>query len=122
MFRKLAALILLLSILAVTFSNSLFLLDYKINRAAYTNSCINKYRPYLKCNGKCQLMKKMKAREEKENKNAEPVYVSSIVLFAPETTRQATIAVTTSVIIYPVISAETVISGYPFNVFQPPRC
>lgn len=45
--------------------------DYAYNRAAYIKSCINKDRPVLKCNGKCQLSKKILAAEKEQQRAAE---------------------------------------------------
>ncbi|WP_346238387.1 hypothetical protein ABDK00_008945 [Niabella insulamsoli] len=45
--------------------------DYEINRARYEKNCINKARPKLKCNGKCQLAKKIQEEEKKNQENAE---------------------------------------------------
>ncbi len=50
-----------------TFQKSLILTDYVVNRAAYLKSCINKAKPKLRCQGRCQMMKKMQAEEKKES-------------------------------------------------------
>lgn len=42
-------------IFAASFKNSLFYFDYKINRDFYEALCINKSKPELDCNGKCQV-------------------------------------------------------------------
>jgi hypothetical protein len=44
------------------------MLDYYANTNAYARNCINKARPAMHCNGKCQMMKKIL---EAEKKNAE---------------------------------------------------
>jgi hypothetical protein len=52
--------ILMLLILSQSFSTTLVILDYDINKAYITqNLCENKTKPTLKCNGKCQLAKKI---------------------------------------------------------------
>jgi hypothetical protein len=65
---KAAAAILLMLLFSVqTFSTWLWVLDYQVNKAYIAkNRCINKARPQLHCNGKCQLAKKL-AEEEKRN-------------------------------------------------------
>lgn len=45
--------------------------DYKINLEKYAKKCINKARPMLKCNGKCQLAKKIREEETKKQQDAE---------------------------------------------------
>ena len=67
--------------------------DYEINKEYIAqNLCINKSKPKLHCNGKCQLMKKL-AEEEKQsspnNNNQEKVkfqdivFLESLPLFTP---------------------------------------
>jgi hypothetical protein len=61
--------ILILLILSQTFSKWMLIADYSINRDYIAkNLCENKSRPALRCNGKCQLMKKMAAEENADNK------------------------------------------------------
>jgi hypothetical protein len=44
--------------------------DYMVNLEAYKKSCINKAKPKLNCNGKCQMLKKMKKQEGDNGTNA----------------------------------------------------
>jgi hypothetical protein len=37
----------------------LYYADYQFNREVYLKNCINKAKPKLKCNGHCQLQKKL---------------------------------------------------------------
>lgn len=46
-------------------------LNYYTNTASYAKNCENKARPMLHCNGKCQLMKKLKQEENKDKQNPE---------------------------------------------------
>ncbi|HJW15675.1 MAG TPA: hypothetical protein VJ499_01065 [Flavisolibacter sp.] len=65
--KILAAILLSLVILLQSFSKWIIMADYEINKNYISkNLCINKKRPKLHCNGKCQLMKKL-AEEEKQN-------------------------------------------------------
>lgn len=70
--RQFCSTILIIALLAQTFSQGVYYLDYSINKAAYIKNCVNKARPMLHCNGKCQLMKKIEA-EEKQNQQQAPV-------------------------------------------------
>ncbi|MGC4100411.1 hypothetical protein [Ferruginibacter sp.] len=74
MFKQFTAIFLLTAFLAQTFTGSLIRLDYYANTAAYAKNCINKARPKLHCNGKCQAMKKMQEEEKKEQDNTERKY------------------------------------------------
>ena len=47
------------------------MMDYYADTAAYSKSCINKDKPKMHCNGKCQMMKKLQQEEKKEQQ--EPV-------------------------------------------------
>lgn len=58
--------ILMLLILAQTFSKWLVIAEYNLNKDYISkNLCINKTKPKLHCNGKCFMMKKM-AEDEKQ--------------------------------------------------------
>ena len=46
--------------------------DYMFNLEAYKKSCINKARPKLNCNGKCQMLKKMKTQQGEETETSAP--------------------------------------------------
>jgi hypothetical protein len=49
--------------MAQTFSRSIAMADYMVNLEAYKKACINKAKPKLQCNGKCQMLKKVKKQE-----------------------------------------------------------
>ena len=68
-FRKSIALVLLLVFAASTFSRVFRVADYYVNTAAYSKNCENKARPKLHCNGKCQMMKKLKQDEQKDQQS-----------------------------------------------------
>lgn len=44
--------------------------------------CVNKYRPQLHCDGKCQLMQKIKAQEEKEKQQAPELKIAKTEIFS----------------------------------------
>lgn len=71
MLRQLSATILLLTFSVQTFSNQLIMLGYYVNTGAYAKNCINKARPKLHCNGKCQAMKKLQQEEKKDQQTPE---------------------------------------------------
>ena len=57
--------------MAQTFGQAFIVADYYINTASFAKNCENKARPKLQCNGKCQMMKKLKAQEKKEQQGPE---------------------------------------------------
>jgi len=60
-----------MAFISQTFASPFIMLDYFVNTAAYAKKCINKTKPKLQCNGKCQVMKKMQEEEKKEQQNSE---------------------------------------------------
>ena len=56
----------MLAFLAQTFSKSFIVADYYMNTGAFAKNCVNKAKPKMHCNGKCQMMKKLKEQEKKE--------------------------------------------------------
>jgi hypothetical protein len=46
--------------------------DYLVNRETYLKNCENKAKPMLHCNGKCQMLKKIK-KQEGANQTGMPV-------------------------------------------------
>ena len=57
------------SIFAHTFSRSLVLANYLVNLESYKKACVNKAKPMLHCNGKCQMFKKIKKQEGESETN-----------------------------------------------------
>lgn len=66
-----AAALILLAVLAQTFSKSFIVAGYYANTQAYAKNCENKAKPQMHCNGKCQMMKKIKAEEKKGQEGSE---------------------------------------------------
>ena len=69
--NKLFALFFLLIFLALQLGKVIIVADYYTNTNKYAKNCINKARPQLHCNGKCQMMKKIREQEKKEKEEAE---------------------------------------------------
>jgi hypothetical protein len=66
------AILLLTAFIAQTFSRSFALADYLANVEVYKKACVNKAKPMLHCNGKCQMFKKIK-KQEGETGNNTPI-------------------------------------------------
>ncbi len=49
-----------------TFRAGIVMVNYYINTEAFAKNCINKAKPKLHCNGKCQMIKKMQEEEKKD--------------------------------------------------------
>lgn len=50
-------------IFGASFQNSLYFIDYQINKDYYKAMCINKLKPELDCSGKCQVRKEAQKEE-----------------------------------------------------------
>jgi hypothetical protein len=66
MFRQFTVIFLLFALFAQVFSRSAIIMDYYTHVTAYSKKCENKARPQMHCKGKCQMMKKLKEREKKD--------------------------------------------------------
>lgn len=69
--KRLIAFTLLLAFIAGTFSRLWVVADYYAFTSKYAKNCVNKARPTLHCNGKCQMMQKLKAEEKQETGSSE---------------------------------------------------
>ena len=69
--RQFGTILLLLAFLAQSFSKPFIVAGYFANTAAYAKNCENKAKPKLHCNGKCQMMKKLRQEENKDKQNPE---------------------------------------------------
>ena len=86
--KGVAAVLLIMLLSIQTFSKWVWELDYRLNQTYIANNlCMNKAKPQLHCNGKCQLAKKL-AEEENNNKTSGTASLkndASTVLFKQET-------------------------------------
>ena len=71
MFKYSATILILVAFLTQTFRQTAIIGGYYADNQAYAKNCINKAKPQLHCNGKCQLMKKLKQEEKKDQQNPE---------------------------------------------------
>jgi hypothetical protein len=71
MWKKITAVILLMAFATSTFCNAIIIMDYYTNTNAFAKNCINKARPAMHCNGKCQMMKKLQQEEKRDQRNSE---------------------------------------------------
>ena len=69
--KNIAAILLLFAFAVQTFNGACIKLGYVINPDAFAKYCVNKARPKLHCNGKCQMMKKIREEEKKEQESLE---------------------------------------------------
>lgn len=120
MFRKVIALIFLLAFIVQTFSAPFVMLDYYTNTGAYAKNCVNKTKPKMHCNGKCQMMKKIREEEKKEKENSERKYENKAEVLSSKsfyaTLYLKTVQIETS---YPAATAGKAVD-MPQSFFHPP--
>ncbi len=68
-YKLILAFLVLVAFSARTMDGFLIVVDYYTHTAQYAKNCINKDKPYMHCNGKCQMFNKLKTRE-KEDKDS----------------------------------------------------
>ncbi|MGC4035414.1 MAG: hypothetical protein QM764_05585 [Chitinophagaceae bacterium] len=70
--KKIVAFLLLATFTAQSFNNTFIVFSFYINQKKIAATlCENRYRPMLHCDGNCQLAKKIKQEESKNNQNPE---------------------------------------------------
>jgi hypothetical protein len=121
MLKQMTALLFLLLFAMQTFSRAFIVLDYYTNTKAFAKNCVNKSRPKMHCNGKCQMMKKLKQEEKKdeqlpERKDAGKNEIFSGHSFSFELPASFSNNIS---IAYPLFNADK-ISDMPRSIFRPP--
>lgn len=67
--RYLFSILLLPAFIIQTFSKTFIVADYYAHKRIYEKCCVNKNDKKKNCHGKCQMMKKLKEEEQKEEQN-----------------------------------------------------
>jgi hypothetical protein len=114
--------ILMLLMLIQTFSKWAVVAEYNLNKNYIAkNLCINKTKPKLHCNGKCQMMKKL-AEEEKQNSsnnNSAKIKIQELV-FSNEMNRPCLPVIAYTILSYneepPLLKQTSPVS----SIFHPP--
>ena len=73
------ALLFLTALTLQSFYKYFWIADYYINKSAYIENCINKSKPKLKCNGHCQLSKKVNSDKNSQSDQSEPSYKKNLL-------------------------------------------
>ena len=96
MIRRIIALALLLAMLSPILAKLFVYAEFKSNQAYIAATlCENRDRPELNCEGKCYLMKKLKAAEDKEKKQENQAQKkASVDLFFVEKTVAPVLVIT----------------------------
>lgn len=123
--KNISALVLLLAFGLQCFNKTFIVVDYYSNTEAYAKECINKNRPKMHCNGRCAMMKKLKADEKKdadnperksENKNTISFYNNAVFGSLNYT------AISFKSTINKSCQSEDKSIDRSFDIFHPPKC
>jgi hypothetical protein len=121
LYRYLTAVIMLAAFVAQTFSNSFIIADYYANTSKYAAHCENKDKPKMHCNGRCQMMKKLRQEEKKnqdkrsENRN-EILFSVKLYFVAAFSVR---FTASESIETFPSSTGKS--SDRSFDIFHPPK-
>ena len=77
MIRQLITIFILSLLVIQTFEQGVIVIDYYTNTSSFVRHCINKAKPAMHCNGKCQMSKKL--NEETQQDQQAPSRKTEIV-------------------------------------------
>lgn len=127
MMRTLLPILFVTAFLIQLMGKSIITAHYLLNKEQITKAlCVNKNKPSKKCQGKCQLIKKLKEQQKKEEGTA-PVSLPEVMKGKtewPAELNELTITVPSTVFtpaIFPTYAA-TMISVQCADIFHPPCC
>ena len=120
MFRQIVTIFLLLAISAQVFNRALIVLDYYTNTASFAKNCENKARPVMHCSGKCQMMKKQKEAEKKEQQAPDRNGDQNIVVSSKSFFTTISLAKTNTVQSFSGFYTNSFPKGIPSSIFHPP--
>lgn len=121
MFRLSLIVLLMITLFFQTMNRGIIVLSYLTNTEIYQENCVNKAKPEMHCQGKCQMNKKIKEQEEKEQKDPLKNFkYSEVCMVSPETVLSQPYE------IWIAVSKESVplsignICDYSTSLFHPP--
>jgi hypothetical protein len=121
MFRKITATLLLMAFVAQTFSAPFIRLDYFFNQTDYARNCVNKATPMLHCNGHCQMMKKIREEEKKEQETQERKMGSKVEVLSSRSFYTSVSEQFSTIISHHYFTINDAAAvGMPRTVFHPP--
>lgn len=121
MLKRLTATILFLAFIVQTFSAPFIRLDYYFNQADYARNCVNKARPKMHCNGKCQVMKKIQEEEKKQQEQDERKMASKVEVLSSKSFFDHSIVINFKHIVISFFAFnDNKEIKFPRSVFHPP--
>lgn len=121
MLNRLIAISILFALIGSNFSRFFVYAGFEVNHKYIAEKlCENKSRPWMNCNGKCFLMKKLKQAEEKEKKQEKENQRAHYNEALPAADLSFNFKKPTIPIIYPEQMTPYTVHR-PFSIFQPPK-
>ena len=119
--KKIAALFLLIAFAAQVFCRGIVILNFYINQFSIAaQQCENRYRPMLHCNGKCQLAKKLKQQEKRNEQNPECKLANKNEIVSSRSFFSSLQSIPSIVYTDHIISSDTRTIDRSFPFFHPP--
>lgn len=121
MFKRSLVILLLVALIGSNFAVYFVYAGFEMNKKEIAaKMCENKNRPWMHCNGKCYLMKKLKQAEEKEKKQDQENHRAAFPLAMPTEPFSLSLLFPKNNINYVPLGIDQPISC-TFSVFQPPK-
>ena len=116
------AILLILAFAAQTFSKAFVVVDYFARTDVYAVNCENKDKPVLKCNGKCQMAKKIQQEEKKDQQNPERKLENKVEWLSSRSFFTAMPLQPVSVVGQKIMAspAQVILSTFSRDIFHPP--
>lgn len=118
--KSFISILLSLIIFGASFQNSLYFIDYQLNKDYYETLCINKQKPELDCSGKCQVKKEAQKEESPISQIKYSFEVNILPAKSEEFIIKNPIIFSTKTKIVSIDHTFT-LDGYLKNGFQPPE-
>ena len=119
--KKITAFFLLISFAALSFDQAIIVFNFYINQSYIAaNQCENRYRPMLHCNGQCQLAKKLKQEERKDQQNPERKIENKNEIISSRSFFVSGAVVLSTIQPNYIISSDSRTIDRSFAVFHPP--
>lgn len=83
-YKKLAIGIILIALIFQTFSLAMVKTDYLLRTESYAALCLNKDKPEMHCEGKCQMTRKMQQENDNDKNNPQNNVDISVVYFVSD--------------------------------------
>jgi len=125
MLKRGLAILLLFALISTSFSRLFVYAGFKLNENYIaTTLCENRAKPWMHCNGKCYLMKKIRQARENEHKQAVKDYLSRLnvsLVTEPATFDHVFKTVTLVKAILPLKPDTRYPECFHSGIFRPPR-